>query len=231
MILSHKYRFIFLKTAKTAGTSVEIALSKHLGEDDIITPISAPDELIRRQLGYRGPQNFRIPFRGGNIRRVASALLSARGWPKFYNHISSREVRLLIGEQTWNSYYKFCFERNPFDRVISLYFWRHKSEPRPSLAEFLDDPEVNLLTTRGIGIYTDASGQISVNKVGRYENLTEDLEAIRKQVGIPEPLQLPQAKASHRTDKRHYSELIDDTCRMKIQAGFERELKLFGYQF
>ncbi len=40
MLLSHKYKFIFIKTKKVGGTSVEIALSKYLGEDDIITPCS-----------------------------------------------------------------------------------------------------------------------------------------------------------------------------------------------
>jgi hypothetical protein len=35
MILSHRYRFIFLKTGKTAGTSVEIALSEYCGAEDI----------------------------------------------------------------------------------------------------------------------------------------------------------------------------------------------------
>ena len=48
MIISHKYKYIFLKTNKTAGTSIEIALSKHCDHNDIITPISAEDEAIRK---------------------------------------------------------------------------------------------------------------------------------------------------------------------------------------
>ncbi len=63
MIVSHKHKFIFLKTNKTAGTSIEIALSKFCGEDDIITRISPKDEQTRRDLGYRGAQNFQAPFR------------------------------------------------------------------------------------------------------------------------------------------------------------------------
>ena len=52
MILSHKHQFIFIKTNKTAGTSIEIALSSICGEDDIITPIHSSDEEFRRRAGY-----------------------------------------------------------------------------------------------------------------------------------------------------------------------------------
>ena len=58
MIVSHRHRFIFIKTRKTASTSIEIALSQFCGPEDIITPIHPDDEAIRRSLGYPGPQNF-----------------------------------------------------------------------------------------------------------------------------------------------------------------------------
>ncbi|MEM7193183.1 MAG: hypothetical protein AAF405_10065, partial [Pseudomonadota bacterium] len=47
MIISHKHKFIFLKTKKTAGTSVELALSQICGESDVITPLAAADEALR----------------------------------------------------------------------------------------------------------------------------------------------------------------------------------------
>ena len=39
MIISHHYKFIFVKTNKTAGTSIEWALSKFLKEGDMLTTI------------------------------------------------------------------------------------------------------------------------------------------------------------------------------------------------
>ena len=42
MIISHKYRFIFVKTRKTAGTCVEAYLSQHCGDSDVLTPIHPP---------------------------------------------------------------------------------------------------------------------------------------------------------------------------------------------
>src|SRR5207245_10127827 len=44
MIISNKYKFIFIKTTKTAGTSIEVFLSKQCGPMDILTPIAPPIE-------------------------------------------------------------------------------------------------------------------------------------------------------------------------------------------
>jgi hypothetical protein len=230
MILSHKYKFIFIKTNKTAGTSVEIALSKFLGDDDVITPIVEEDEQTRSDLGYRGPRNYLAPAREYNLRSMASLVFKGKKQPRFYNHIPAWKVKARVGEQVWNDYYKFCFERNPWDRVISHYYWLYKSEPRPAIREYLQSSDVRKLKRRGIELYT-IDGQVAVDKVCRFEDLAEELEIIRKQVGIPEELELPHAKSKFREDKRSYHDILDEEGRATIAELFRQEIAICGYEY
>ncbi|MEH6604178.1 MAG: sulfotransferase family 2 domain-containing protein [Pseudomonadales bacterium] len=214
MIVSHKHKFIFLKTKKTAGTSLEIALSKLCGPDDIITPISPEDEQTRKDLGYRGPQNYQISKD-----------------KFFYNHIGCKQIVGLLGPQVWSDYYTFCFERNPWDKVISWYYWEHRQEPRPSMTEFIDSGHAAMVGgPGGFGLYT-ANNKVVVNKVCRFENLRAELDQLERDLNLPPIPELPRAKSKFRVDKRPYSELMTDTDKDKIAQIFQREIALFGYQF
>lgn len=51
MIISHEHRFIFLRTAKTASTSIETALSRICGDRDILTPDSPEDDRRKLEMG------------------------------------------------------------------------------------------------------------------------------------------------------------------------------------
>ena len=229
MIISHKYKFIFLKVSKTAGTSTEIALSKYCGADDIITPVSPEDEKTRRDLGYPGPQNYLSPIWDYGIRDVAKRLLKGEEKARFRNHISAKKVKAYIGEQVWNSYYKFCFERNPWDRVISQYYFRCRSGSRPTISEFVGSKQTLSLKRKGFDLYT-IDGQVAVDKVCRFENLSEELEVIRKQFGIPEKLELPRAKAGYRKDKRSYRDILGEEEKVKIAELLRDEINLLGYE-
>lgn len=230
MIISHKHKFIFLKTNKTAGTSIEIALSRHCGPDDVITPISPPDEEIRRSLGYPGPQNYLAPWYEYGPRDLFALASHGRRKMRYFNHIGAGEVKAHIGENAWNSYYKFCFERNPFDRLISHYYWCHRSEPRPPMSDFIRSGRPMALKRRGFGVYT-IDGKVAVDRVCRYEAIAEELEEIRKAIGLPEPLVLPHAKGGTRADKRTYADVLGKEERDWVSSVFSDELRLLGYHF
>lgn len=228
MILSHRHKFIFIKTNKTAGTSVEIALSKFCGQDDIITKISPPDEKTRKDLGYVGAQNYGPD--PSAARKLVNKIIRRPTNTIFFNHMSAERVRSLIPENVWKTYYKFCIERNPWDRTVSAYFWRTKSKDRPEMLDWLRDGGHDILRRRGRELYL-IDGAIAVDKVIRYENLAEDLETVRQQLGLPESLDLPNAKSGSRKDKRHYRDIMGDAEREIVARDFEFEISTFGYQF
>ena len=229
MILSHKYRFIFLKTGKTAGTSTEIALSAHCGPDDIITPIGEEDEDIRRQLGYPGPQNYLASPLAYRFRDLVALATQRELKMAFYNHVPAFRVRRLIGDRIWRDYYKFCIVRNPWERVISSYYWHTRdTRPRPSVRDFLRDGGAVGMQRRGFQVYTIA-GEVAVDKVCRFETLAGDLEDVRRRLGIPEPLNLPRAKEGSRSDRRSYREILDKEEIDEIRRLFADEFELFGY--
>lgn len=230
MIVSHQHRFIFLKTNKTAGTSIEIALSRECGPDDIITPIAPEDEAVRRRLGHRGPQHHLAPLRDYGPRAVGRVLLRGRRKLRFYNHMSAAEVKARIPADAWQGYYKFCFERNPWDRFLSFYYWRHPREPRPSIEQVLDSPATQALKEWGWNVYT-IGGQVAVDRVCRYEELAAELDQVRRTLGIAEPLELPVTKAGTRRDRRSYREILTDSERDKIGRLFADEIRLLGYEY
>jgi hypothetical protein len=97
-IISFKYNFIFVKTQKAAGTSIEIELSKCLDDDEqaIITPISPA-------FAEHRPRNFQ-----------------ARNYPgSFFNHMPAFLIRRYLGENVFRNMFKFCVEREPVAKCLS----------------------------------------------------------------------------------------------------------------
>lgn len=228
MIISHKYKFIFIKTCKTAGSSIEVALSKFCSSKDVITGSNLEEEM-KRKLGYRTTQNIIIPkscFGFHDWRRF----LYKGTRPSYNRHGSARQIKKYIGEEIWNSYFKFCVERNPWDRMISLYYFCNKEEPRRGISKFLDSKVALRLQRLGIDLYS-INGKIVVDKICFYENLEEDLEEVRLRLGIPEKLTLPNAKSSFRKDRRSYREILTKEEAEKIKELNSKEIALFGYEF
>jgi hypothetical protein len=74
MIVSHEHKFIFLKSKKTAGTSIELALSQLCGPSDILTPLTRIDEASRA--GGRGGAELAPAWLMGQPATAAEAPLA-----------------------------------------------------------------------------------------------------------------------------------------------------------
>jgi hypothetical protein len=228
MIISHQHKFIFIKTAKTAGTSIEVFLSKHCGSDDVVTPIfpSVEGHLPRNNQGLFDP----LPeiLSGVNrLRETWGDLLQRR---KFYNHMRALLVQKRIPASIWRSYFKFCVERNPWDKVLSHYYMQvHRAGGSLPLEEYFARSKFPINYPR----YTDRSGKkIIVDRVLRYENLTAELADVFSQLNVPFDGTLgASAKSEYRKDRTPYQSVFNEKQRRTIEEKFAREIELHGYRF
>jgi len=202
MIISHKFKFIFIKTRKTAGTSIEVFLSEFCGPDDIVTPI--------------------IPHVPPH---------SPRNYEGFYNHMPAHAIRSRVDPGVWNSYYKFCVERNPWDKVLSHFsMLRVRSNGTLTFEQYMQLQHFPV----NFPMYTEPedSGTIIVDDVLRYESLSDGLSHTFKRLGIPFSGDLGvYAKAGHRTDRRHYTDMYSPEQAYLVRMAFSMEIKLHGYSF
>ncbi len=149
MIISYKYQFIFIKTGKTAGSSIENFLSNHCGEQDIITPMVNEQRyslarnwkpFVIKDMEYRLAQAD-LPGKERKAIQQALKYLSTHSLPQNidiqndpqwavtryildrYSHLTARKCRQAIGPALFDKFFVFCVERNPWDKNVSMYFW------------------------------------------------------------------------------------------------------------
>jgi hypothetical protein len=229
MILSHRFKFIFIKTAKTAGTSIEVFLSNHCGPRDIVTPI------VPRVEGHQ-PRNYEgfinpvpeILERPGKLFSALRHTMTSR--TKFYNHMPAREVKQRVPADVWNGYFKFCVERNPWEKVLSHYNMQAARKGGAlSFEEYLARGRFPVNDFR----YMDRTrSKIMVDRVLRYENLPLELSEVFAQLNIPFDGTLGvTAKSEYRADRRPYQELFNGDRRRIVEIAFAREIELHGYRF
>ena len=212
---------------------MEIFLSQFCGPEDIITPITEGDEKIRLNLN-RHPQNYYLPLRNYSPRKFASLILKHRRSGKFWNHISAQKIKERIDPKIWDSYYKFCFERNPWDKTVSHYFINKESGKKGfqiTFDEFITKLEKENKWKFNFHLYTDSKKNLLVDFLGKYENLTEDLKKICQRFGFPFDSLAIRAKGNFRPHSKHYSNFYNNNQQELIRKIFQNEIQLMGYKF
>ena len=188
------------------------------------------DEALRAN--GRGPQNWRLHGWWGSPRPLLK-----RRWFKFtaadygfYNHMPAAEARARIGDKVWRSYFKFAFDRNPWDRQVSFYHHRYRNEKAPpSFASFMhEDARARI---DNFDIYS-IDGDVAVDFIGRFENSRRGSENCARACWLM-PLHRAAAGQDHISAARTlpYREYYDDDTQGIVARWYAREIELLDYEF
>ncbi len=207
VIVSHRHRFIFAAVPKTGTHSVRGALRRHLGPDDI------------EQAGLFVKKQFPYP----ELAQIG------------HGHLGFEQVRPYLGDAVVDSYFKFAFVRNPFDRFVSYCAFMTRAngaferEPRNVMRHVLFQlrPLQHVLFQPQSTQLVGADGRLVADFIGRVETMQASFDAICARIGLPsEPLD--QVNSSRHGDYRSYydAELVDG-----VAALYAADLAHFGYRF
>lgn len=217
MLLSLKYNFLFVHTAKTGGTSVRDALSP---------------------LRFRDPW-YPVQFLCSRL----SALSGHRLGIKFPRHSKIVAAQEMLPQELFEQLFKFVFVRNPWDLQVSSF--HHIRRERPHLMSHVETFEEfirwKLDPARPYQYHVDTSidlqsdyvidlhGKVLVDFIGRYESLHDDFEEACKRIGIKAP-ELPHKRQAKDRGKDYRSYYTDELADM-VAERFAPDIKLFGYTF
>lgn len=230
MIISHRHRFIFVKTHKTAGSSLEVALARECADDDIVSHME--DNIASGLPRNYGPTSKLGP--AYNRHRLLRKLISRHSpllGAFYYEHMPAWRIRELVGAQVWDSYFTFCFERNPWDKVVSYYLWKAQGQGRrmPPFEEYLQRKSHRLpLDSR---LYCDDAGEPLVQRIFEFRQLPEALAELRQRLGLSLPEPLPREKTAIAPERQHYTAYYDAAGREQVARLFAREIALMDYRF
>jgi hypothetical protein len=206
MIISHSHKFIFIKSLKTAGTSIEAALSNYCSGDDVVVPIN--------DLGQH----------------VDAPTIKAREPAEVWNNY----FKFSIARNPWDRALSYFFWDKRQDPSIKprKRFYHYLGVPfdelkilKMQLKEFIKSGKLE--NNDRFYIIDD---QLCTDFVIRYEHLDEDFKEVCRVTGIPE-VNIPHLKTGIRKKQRHYSEYFDDECRDLVAELHKNDIRFFGYKF
>tara|TARA_B100001093_G_scaffold517782_1_gene600385 strand:- start:1013 stop:1591 length:579 start_codon:yes stop_codon:yes gene_type:complete len=156
-------------------------------------------------------------------------------WDYDWNHVPLWHRKQILNENIFNTFFKFAFVRNPFDRAVSIVeYWNKRSKKKggPTF-DFID------FFTGGISsefiikdrFFSKYGSQYDFTKgcnfIGKVENLQEDFNIICDKIRITRQELPHKNKSKH----KHYTEYYNDEAKRVIAELYARDIEAFNYKF
>jgi hypothetical protein len=149
-------------------------------------------------------------------------------------HTEASEIRDMVPRKFWKSAFKFTSERHPYEKAVSLTYYRMGKHGKSTRAETSSFEEMLDKVISGEGYcgyrYYSINGRPIVDDFIRQENLMADLKRIGEKLGLAIPDELPRRKGQFREDMRPAREILSAEQRDIIYEKCKPEFELLGYE-
>lgn len=236
-LVSHRYKFIYMKTKKTAGSSIWAFMRPYcLSPEEQSSAIVQQQDITyhAKSSAYGIHSNMLKGNRTVNQPRPIKRLFRV---PYIWGtHKNARDIRQDLGHKMFNEYLKFCVVRNPWDRAISQWHWRQKKAnshtplTSSTLQSFI---QKELKTGYGLSEVYAIRKKATCDFYIRYENIEQDLEKVIRSLGITSYNidTLPKLKSGVRASTKHYQQYYTPKTKALIEKLYRSEIEQFEYEF
>lgn len=147
-------------------------------------------------------------------------------------HLSYREMKSVKDIAHTQDYFKFTIVRNPWDRLVSEYFWQNLQD-KISFQAFVNRT-INIVNnrTRITGAYCHFRPQVEflgdeLNLIIRFENFRSEMRGLMLKFGI-RPQSIPKHVA---TNHKNYSKYYDAETVNMVANAYRMDIDHFSYKF
>ena len=181
--INHNLKAIYIHIPKNAGLYVKKVLEKHYGFITFSLIHEDHDEFVDEYEPFHDPEIGWISIR-------------KKGMLNYYMSSKIHDKEMKITKAQWDSYFKFTFVRNPYEKVVSAWKFAMETDklfkfpPVFSLLDFLKtkDTTTNYTYTHGFITQTDhllnLEDKLDIQYIGKFEDLNEELCNVLFKLGI-----------------------------------------------
>ena len=211
-MICRERKIIFVHIPKTGGTSIE----------DLFWP---------RHKYKRNERNLWMGFRRPMYNKYQTGGLQ---------HLTASLIQKEVGAREFGKCFKFSFVRNPWDKVVSQYLYITKRkdlqdfigmESGYCLKQYLEciQKKVHVQWEEQYKFIEDDCGKVLVDWIGKFENISSDIDALKTLLKLDFHEKLPHANKSD--SRLHYSNYYDLDSKEMVEQMYKKDIHRFGYVF
>ena len=214
--INHDLKCVFIHINKVGGTYISYILHKYYGFKNYY--IHRPDH--DKYVGNKKKTTKYLNYEN-----------RTKGVLQYYKTSPFINKKMGMNATKWNTYFKFCFIRNPYDRIISGFNHVNRYnlpfDNYLNLEKRVNDVEYIHVFMPQYKHIIDETGKPFVNYVGKFENLEDDLRFVLKTIGVR--FIIHEQKFMNKREHMEFYKYYNQSALDKVNIFMWNDFKLFGF--